>query len=79
MLLSDLPVHREQMGADALYFDRISPNNLADCLQSFAGGDEQQRETSLVKAQGQAVERARAFAECFVRVVNDAVHGGISS
>ena len=78
MLLSDLPVHREQMGADALYFDRISPHNLADCLQSFAAWDEQQREASLVKAQGQAVERARAFAECFVRVVNDAVRGGIS-
>lgn len=35
MLLSDLPVHREQMGAEAQYFDPHSANSLADALDHF--------------------------------------------
>ena len=32
MLLSDIPVHREQAGGKALYFDPSSPEDLADCI-----------------------------------------------
>jgi len=35
MLLSDLPVHMEQMGEQAHYFDRYSPDSLARALLSF--------------------------------------------
>jgi glycosyltransferase involved in cell wall biosynthesis len=73
MILSDLPVHREQMGKDALYFNRKSAHDLADCLQSFVSRDENQREEDLIKAQRQAEKRARAFAKSFEFVVNVAM------
>jgi len=79
MILSDLPVHREQMGPDALYFDRFSARELADRLVNFPAATEQEREASVLKAQGQAESRARAYAERFVWLVNNAVQGGVSA
>ena len=39
VILSDLPGHREQMGESALYFDKFSPNDLADQIQLLTEND----------------------------------------
>lgn len=67
MLLSNLDVHQEQMGNDALYFDRHSAQSLADALGGYVPLDgalrAQQAEAARVAVQ-QRVERfARDFAE----------------
>jgi len=79
MILSDLPVHREQMGSEALYFNRFSAKDLAERLMTLPIGTEQKREAAVVKAREQAESRARAYAERFVRLVSHAVRGGVSS
>lgn len=67
MLLSDLDVHREQMGNDATYFDRHSALALADALDAFVPLDAVQRAQRADVARAaafQAVERyAQDFAE----------------
>lgn len=78
MLLSDLPVHREQMGQNAVYFDRFSALDLAEHLGNFAALAEHEREAAVANAQAEAEERACAYAERFVRLVQDAVRGGVS-
>ena len=69
MLLSDLAVHREQMGEGARYFDRHSPASLADCMEGFASPDEAAREAAFLRAQAEADVRARAYAASFTRLV----------
>lgn len=67
MLLSDLEVHREQMGNDASYFERNSAQSLADAMDGFVPLDQTQcamRAKSAREAAMQRVERfARDFAE----------------
>lgn len=69
LLLSELPVHREQMGANASYFPADSPNLCARALQTFADRpipEVRQREQ---EAAARLVGRERAFAECFRQLV----------
>ena len=78
MLLSDLPVHKEQMGQNAVYFDRFSAHDLAEQLGSFAAVSECEREAAVANSQAEAKERASAYAVRFVRLVEDAVRSGVS-
>lgn len=69
MLLSDLDVHREQMGTDALYFDRHSAQSLADALDGFVPLDESQRTLRAEVARESALQRVERFARDFVELV----------
>lgn len=66
MVLSDLDVHREQMGAGAIYFDRYSAQSLADALSAFVPMSELQRELRVDAAREDALLRVGKFAEDFV-------------
>jgi len=65
-LLSDLPVHQEQMGNQARYFDRYSPASLAESMLSFSDmmfkGRDMEQSGSAIK---EANERVHAFGENF--------------
>lgn len=68
MLLSDLDVHREQMGEDACYFDRHSAQSLADALDGFVpleGALRAQRDEAAREA---AQQRVKRFAKDFVEL-----------
>jgi glycosyltransferase involved in cell wall biosynthesis len=69
MLLSDLDVHREQMGQEARYFDRHSPSALAECLEKFIPLDDTARALSFTRAQSLAETRARNFGGEFTDLV----------
>jgi glycosyltransferase involved in cell wall biosynthesis len=70
MILSDLDVHKEQMGSAAIYFDRHSPVSLADCLESFVPQNDEQRFLSLKRAQLTGEHRAREFALTFTKLLS---------
>jgi glycosyltransferase involved in cell wall biosynthesis len=63
MLLSDLDVHREQMGEEAIYFDRHSAQSLADALGAFVPLNEMQRELRVNAAREAALKRVERFAQ----------------
>jgi glycosyltransferase involved in cell wall biosynthesis len=66
MLLSDLDVHREQMGEEARYFDRHSAQSLADALDGFVPLSVTQREQRVGEARAVALQRVEQFALDFV-------------
>ena len=66
MVLSDLAVHREQMGDGAEYFDPHDARSLADALDAFVPVEASQREARVAAARASAFERTRAFAAGFV-------------
>lgn len=65
MLLSNLPVHREQMGEDALYFDRHSAGSLADALHGFVPLDPERRLARANKGRVESLNRVEQFAKDF--------------
>jgi glycosyltransferase involved in cell wall biosynthesis len=65
MLLSDLDVHREQMGDAARYFRRDSTMTLADALQFLPRFDAASRNAVIETAAREAAQRVAAFASCF--------------
>lgn len=69
MLLSDLAVHREQAGENALYFDRRSATSLADALQSLQPRSSTEIALCSSKALADATQRVKRFAEDFIAVV----------
>ena len=73
MLLSDLPVHREQASINALYFDRHSAVSLADALQSLQRCSPSDREQRSREALAETAHRIKRFADDFVVVVNQAI------
>ena len=73
MLLSDLPVHREQAGVNALYFDRHSAASLADALQSLQRCSHTASEQRNREALADTAHRVKRFADDFVAVVNQAI------
>lgn len=75
MVLSDLEVHREQMGQDALYFDRHSAQSLADALDGFIPLDESQRMRRADTARIAAMQRVEQFAQDFVDIAGYCQHG----
>ncbi|HTJ97636.1 MAG TPA: glycosyltransferase family 1 protein [Rhodocyclaceae bacterium] len=76
MLLSDLDVHREQMGTAALYFRRNSGEDLANALQAVQPFDGIARELALTTARSQAEARVRGFAENFARLASTTAESG---
>ena len=70
MILSDLGVHKEQMGNDALYFNRNSPASLADILADFVPLSEAQRLSAFQRGQLAGEDRARRFAQTFSRLLS---------
>lgn len=75
MLLSDLDVHREQMGADALYFDRHSAESLADALDGFVPLNEMQRELRVNAAREAVLQRVKQFSQDFVDLAEHCQYG----
>jgi hypothetical protein len=74
LLLSDIPVHREQNPDGALYFDPHAPEQLADLLQlawnHWPAGPDRQAERR-VEADQQA--RILSYAHQFLRLAREAV------
>jgi glycosyltransferase involved in cell wall biosynthesis len=75
MVLSDLDVHREQMGEQATYFDRYSAQSLADALDGFIALPKAQRGTLVVVGRAAVLERVERFAEHFVSLAECCCHG----
>jgi glycosyltransferase involved in cell wall biosynthesis len=73
MVLSDLDVHREQVGDDAIFFDRFSAAALADALQRGQVADGILREDRIQFAQADAERRVRRFAEDFVQLLEQSL------
>lgn len=70
MILSDLDVHKEQMGTAALYFDRHSPQALAECLEQFVPSTTAERRITLDQAQLEGESRAKNFAHAFTTLAS---------
>lgn len=68
MLLSDIPVHREQAGTDATYFDPRSASSLAEALMAFRPLSQEQKATRRRLAREHAIRRVRTFADDFTRL-----------
>ena len=68
MLLSDLDVHREQMGEDARYFDRHSAQSLVDALDGFVPLSVIQREHGSMKQERLRFSEFEQFALDFVEL-----------
>ena len=64
-ILSDLPVHREQMGEAAIYFDPRDAESLASALESFAPIPAPERRRRAVAARQEGERRYREFARRF--------------
>lgn len=79
MLLSDLDVHREQMGNDALYFERHSAQSLADALDAFVPLDEAQRMQRAATARTAAIQRLERFAAEFAELAEHCRTGNVRS
>lgn len=73
MLLSDLDVHHEQMGSQAIYFDRNSPQSLADALNGFAELSQTQRQHQVNEARQKADECVKQFSEDFAALAQASV------
>jgi glycosyltransferase involved in cell wall biosynthesis len=65
MVLSDIPVHREQVGEHATFFDIGKPEMLADVLQNFQPLDGAQRRLCAASGAADAVHRTARFADEF--------------
>lgn len=76
LILSDISVHQEQAGGNAIYFQPTSAESLARVLGSFKQISRQERTRLQGEASHEAVRRQREFAEQFVAVVKQCVSGG---
>ena len=79
LLLSDLDVHREQAGTSALYFDRRSPGELADALQSLQPLADEAVEANLAAARLDAAARVVGFGAEFEALANDVAAGRLAA
>lgn len=77
VILSDLPVHREQAPPKAVYFNPRDPDALATCLaetfETAVPGPDHELET---RAREQLPGRTRKFAEGFLEIVREAMGNG---
>jgi glycosyltransferase involved in cell wall biosynthesis len=79
MLLSDLPVHREQAEGMATFFDPRSARSLAQALVSFNPPNITDRQTQRRNAASEARGRVSRFASDFVKLVHHASDTGRAS
>jgi hypothetical protein len=75
LLLSDIPVHREQAGGKAMYFDPHSADSAADAISAMIGKSrtEQREPPSAVAEQNQA--RLAAYVSQVERLIEDVAAG----
>lgn len=73
MVLSDLPVHHEQAGDKATYFDRTSASSLADVLDNFQPLPVDVRQTQRATALLAAKNNVAGFANDFVCLIQQVV------
>ncbi len=80
MILSDLPVHREQNPPASLYFDPHDPTALAECLvkayEEVQPGPDQALE---MEARAAMMSRTRAYGATFMRIVREAISASTAS
>lgn len=72
-VLSDIPVHREQMGTRAIYFNRYSSQSLATAIESFKISDTKQRNRLSYEAEYKAEKRIKRFSEKFTQLIEHSV------
>lgn len=77
MVLSDLDVHKEQMGGKATYFDRYSSQSLATALEGFQPLSQEQQEQAAGQAKSDAKQRVRLFGEQFASLAERCVQGRV--
>jgi glycosyltransferase involved in cell wall biosynthesis len=73
MVLSDLAVHREQMGEEAIYFERHSAQSLANALEHLAARQPSQCESQVENAREAALQRVEKFSRDFVNLAKHCV------
>lgn len=73
LVLSDLEVHKEQMGDLATYFERTSTHSLAYALGSIIAQDQDEREALANAARGAAMQRVEKFAADFTDLAEDCI------
>lgn len=71
LILSDLTVHREQAGEDAVFFDRHSSRELAHVLETHVSLDVAARAARRKIAAQNAEHRIRQFARDFIALAKD--------
>lgn len=76
MILSDIGVHREQMGGEAYYFNANSAESLALALEHFIPLDNDARKVCIKNGEAEAIKRGQKFATDFLNLV---VHALASS
>ncbi len=69
LILSDLSVHHEQAGENAIYFSRKSADSLADVLAGFSPLSDEERDFLVKKSAEEAVFRVKSFAKSFLDTV----------
>ena len=69
MILSDLPVHREQAGDAAVFFDPDSWEELAELLRTYPVADSRVRVDAAAKAETASRAAVERYAFEFRRVV----------
>lgn len=79
MILSDLPVHREQMGEAATYFNPHDAESLASALGSFAPIDASERRLRFLAAHQEVERRYRAYAREFADLCAEVASGPSAS
>lgn len=70
MILSDIPVHREQAGSTAAFFNPHDPKALADTLAGFSARTQCERAQAQDLAAADAAARLRSFATDFAAAVH---------
>lgn len=68
MMLSDLEVHREQVGSNAVFFHRFSAKDLSEKLMRISAKRYKKRKTDLKKAETQSYKKAKRYAAEFIRL-----------
>ena len=76
LILSDLAVHREQAGTEAVYFDRYSGAALAAVLSKFRPLSTEQRARGELQAGDDAQARVKVFAEEFLALARRSCQNG---
>lgn len=69
MILSDLPVHREQAMEATDFFDPHDPNTLAQLLMNFKTSSESEKKARLEQAKINSNFKVAAFANTFANIV----------
>lgn len=74
LVLSDIPVHREQNPEDSLFFSPANPNELAGCMKIiFEEYDPTREQSRRIKSKAQYPSAIVNFANNYIRIVKSCV------